>query len=381
MRSATRASLSVILSVAASAACGGGGGGGGPSGIFRDSPVAGLDYTTSAGARGTSDASGRFRFGAGQSVTFSIGDVILGVATGAAIVTPVDLAPGASDETDETVINLARFLQTLDLDLDPSNGIVVDELVRQAAVGVTLDFTQSVAAFEANEGAKVGTLTAGLPGGARALIAAQAAQDHLGTTLRTIVAGRYDGRFSGDDNGSFSVYVNRAGQLFGWAVSPSDGVLALDGGAETDGGFLAGNASSGATFTGQIERDGTLAGTWQLAPDDGTFQGTRTTSLADDLDEALIDALAGTYTGTAVTNEGSDPFTLFIDADGNLSLPPADGVIGGSIVATSGTSATFEAIDVEGGEVRGTLQASGAISGSLVNDLTGERGTISGTKQ
>lgn len=363
------------------AACGSGGGGGGPSGVFLDSAVSGLDYATSGGALGTTGADGRFRYGSGQTVTFSIGDAVLGVATGAAVVTPVDLVPGATDEQDESVINLARFLQTIDLDLDPTNGIAVDPLVHQAALGVGMDFTQSVAAFEANEQAHVNTLTAGLPGGPRALVPAQAAQDHLGATLRTIVAGRYDGRFAGDDSGPFSVYVNRAGVLFGWAVSPFDGPIALAGGAETDGGFLAGNASTGATFTGTIARDGTLAGTWQLGLEDGTFQGTRTVALDDALDEDLIDALAGTYAGTFSSNFGSESFTLLLDADGNLTLPPPDDRLSGTLVSTSGTSASFVALDDEGAELRGTIQTSGALGGSLENDLTGERGTLSGTRQ
>lgn len=361
-------------------ACGGGGGGGGPSGVFLDSAVSGLDYATAAGATGTTDAAGRFGFGAGQTVLFSIGDVILGLATGDAILTPVDLVPGAPDETDPGVVNLARFLQTIDLDLDPRNGIAIDPLVHQAAAGVTIDFTQSVAAFQAGEQAKVSTLTAGLPGGARALVAAQAAQDHLGSTLRRIVAGRYDGRFAGDDAGPFHVFVDREGVLFGWAVSPFDGLIALTGNAETDGGFLAGNASSGASFAGTIERDGTVAGTWELLLEGGTFTGTRTTSLANDLDEGLIDLLAGTYAGTFTSNLGSEPFTFLFDADGNLSLPPPDDQVAGAIVTTSGTSATFEALTDDGTEARGTLQLSGALSGSFRNGLTGEVGTFTGTR-
>lgn len=376
-----RLALTCLLACSHLAACGGGGGGGGgPSGVFLDSAVNGVEFVPAAGGGGLTDANGRFRYDNGQTVLFRIGDVILGVATGAAVVTPVDLAPGAVDETDEEVINLARFLQTIDLDQDPDNGITVDELVRQAAIGVTIDFSQSVAAFEAGEQAKVDTLTAGLPGGSRALIPAMAAQDHLGTTLRTVVAGRYDGRFTGDDAGPFSVYVDREGVLFGWAVSPFEGLIALTGTAQTDGGFLAGDTASGATFMGMIERDGTLAGTWENLPDTGTYSGTRTVSLSNALDEDLIEMLAGTYTGTIVSSLGSEAFTLVLDEDGNLTVPPPDDQLAGTIVTTSGTSATFQALTDDGTEVRGTVELSGAISGNLENDLIGARATFSGTR-
>lgn len=376
-----RCTLAGTLTVALAAACSGGGGGGGPSGLFLDNAVSGLDYSSGT-ILGTTTAEGRFAYGSGQTVLFSIGDVILGVATGAAVVTPVDLVPGAVDEQDEAVINLARFLQTIDLDQDPANGIVVDALVRQAAVGVTPpDFTQSVAAFEASAQGTVNTLTAGLPGGPRALIPAQDAQDHLGNTLRTIVAGRYDGTFAGDDSGPFHVYVDREGVLFGWAVSASDGPLALTGGADTDGGFVAGDASSGATFSGTIEPDGTLSGNWQLPPESGTFQGTRTVALDTDMDEDLIDALAGTYDGTFTSNFGSEPFTLLLDAGGNFALPPPDDQIAATIVSTSGTRATFNGLTDEGEELSGTVDAAGALGGSFENDLTGERGTFTATRQ
>lgn len=371
---------SVLVPLLLVACGGGGGGGGGPSGVLLDSAVSGVDYETSGGALGTTDVDGRFRYGNGQTVTFRIGDVILGMATGKPVVTPVDLIPGALDETDPGVINVARFLQTIDLDLDPTNGITVDELVRQAAVGVTVDFSQSVVDFEAAEQASVDALTADLPGGSRALVDAQAAQDHLGGTLRRIVAGRYDGRFSGDDSGPFHVFIDREGVLYGWAVSVTDGPIALEGGAETDGGFLAGNASSGATFSGQIQDDGTLAGTWSNSPDAGTFSGTRTFSVAGDLDESLLEMLAGTYTGTIVSNLGNTEITLTLDSQGNLSAPPPNDHVAGTILSTSGTSASFRGLTDDGTEIRGTVQASGAMSGNLVNDLIGGTATFTANR-
>ncbi len=87
------------------------------TGIFTDAPVAGLTYKTSSGAAGTTDAQGRFNYAAGDSVTFSIGGLILGTASpgitpaGNAVVTPVDLGVGSI--TSSTVWTIGQLLGTL----------------------------------------------------------------------------------------------------------------------------------------------------------------------------------------------------------------------------------------------------------------------------
>lgn len=66
--------------------------------VFSDAPVAGMTYKTGSGAAGTTDAQGRFNYAAGDSVTFSVGGMLVGSAAphltpaGNAPVTPVDLA-------------------------------------------------------------------------------------------------------------------------------------------------------------------------------------------------------------------------------------------------------------------------------------------------
>ncbi|KXS32672.1 MAG: hypothetical protein AWT59_1199 [Candidatus Gallionella acididurans] len=67
------------------------------TGVFSDAPVTGLDYRTSSGAGGKTDAQGHFNFAYGDAVTFSVGGLMLGSAiplvtpAGTAPVTPVDL--------------------------------------------------------------------------------------------------------------------------------------------------------------------------------------------------------------------------------------------------------------------------------------------------
>ncbi|WP_272993121.1 MULTISPECIES: PKD domain-containing protein [Spongiibacter] len=148
-------SLSSKLAVAALAvslaACGGsssssrssGSGGGGSAtdplaGRIIDSPVQGLRYVTSPGSRaGITNVNGVFDYLPSDAVSFSIGSLMLGNVPGAPLVTLLDLVDGARAAADSgatldevfasypQVLNIARLLQSLDVDGDSSNGIQV----------------------------------------------------------------------------------------------------------------------------------------------------------------------------------------------------------------------------------------------------------------
>jgi hypothetical protein len=60
-------------------ACGGGGGTPSDVGVFVDAPVEGLTYQSGA-FTGTTDSAGKFTYGVGQTVTFSVNGVTLPVA-------------------------------------------------------------------------------------------------------------------------------------------------------------------------------------------------------------------------------------------------------------------------------------------------------------
>ena len=133
---------------------GGGGGSKGPtthSGTFVDSPVAGLRYQTDS-QQGTTDEQGSFAYRSDESVAFHLGDLKLGEAQGAAILTPLDLVSGAEDHTDDAVTNIAVLLQTLDQDGNASNGIsitpAIADQVSLYADRLTLDM--DYAAFSAS---------------------------------------------------------------------------------------------------------------------------------------------------------------------------------------------------------------------------------------
>lgn len=164
----------------------GGGDGGGTTqqGVFIDAPVAGLQYTA-GDSSGVTDAEGRFEYVVGQTVRFYIGGIELGQATGDDIVSPIDLVADAVDDSHPTVVNMVRFIQTIDDDGNPDNGIQITASVRGQAEGRSIDFSQSEAAFEADAAvtAALDELTAATNSGARGMVAREQALAHFRETL------------------------------------------------------------------------------------------------------------------------------------------------------------------------------------------------------
>lgn len=180
-----------LLSTIFLAGCDGGGGGNSSGaapvvsqGQFIDSAVEGLGYVSGAQS-GVTDANGMFLFEQGGQVKFMIGDVVIGQATAKSLMTPVDLVPGAIDETHETVANIARLLQTLDDDGNPDNGIRIGQLVRGLATGQSVDFDIPETDFEDNGAVQilVAELTGVTTAGARSLVSGTDARSHLRETL------------------------------------------------------------------------------------------------------------------------------------------------------------------------------------------------------
>ena len=91
------------------------------TGYYLDSPVSGVKYT--CGARtGSTDTDGAFTFEKGKKCTFFIGGVVLREAPADQLVDQVKIV--------EDDLKVARFLQSIDTDGDPSNGIqITDEVL------------------------------------------------------------------------------------------------------------------------------------------------------------------------------------------------------------------------------------------------------------
>ncbi|MBF0420673.1 MAG: hypothetical protein HQL78_10975, partial [Magnetococcales bacterium] len=101
-------------------------------GQFTDGPTTGLTYRTSSNNAGTTDTSGQFTYVNGETISFYLGGLLLGSTTAKGVVTPMDLFSDGHMNQDE-VVNLSRFLQTLDEDGNPDNGISISAQAKAAA--------------------------------------------------------------------------------------------------------------------------------------------------------------------------------------------------------------------------------------------------------
>ncbi len=110
-----------------------------------------LDAFTDRRVTGTTDADGTFKYEAGGTVTFSVGGVVIGSGSPSgegAEITPVDIVSGGTEDN-QAVVNIARFLQTLDDDGDPTNGIGISKTASDAikSAGKTIDFDVDATTF------------------------------------------------------------------------------------------------------------------------------------------------------------------------------------------------------------------------------------------
>ena len=100
------------------------------NGEFLDSAVEGLAYRT-ATLNGLTDPLGAFQYREGEWVAFSVGDLELGHAQGRSVVTPRDLTIDGDHQPHPVTANICVFLQTLDADRNPRNGIEIMEETRR----------------------------------------------------------------------------------------------------------------------------------------------------------------------------------------------------------------------------------------------------------
>ncbi len=276
------------------AACGGGGGGSDDppppppivSGSFIDAPVEGLRWE-SGELTGITDAEGSFEYRDGDIVNFYLGDIPLGESKGFRVIIPVDIVAGAQTIDNPQVLNIARLMLTLDDDADAANGIEITPTVADLTAGETIDFAVSTQQFTTDTQVLVNRLTAATTAGARDLVAAPVAREHLRLTIARLLAGNYRGTYSGDGEGTWTATVNLNGDLTGTAFPASGGEaiqLAQAGAVSGDGSGKAGFGASGGalddrtiTFTGIFRADGRASGSWKDddRDDNGSWEGNK----------------------------------------------------------------------------------------------------------
>lgn len=109
------------------------------TGVFIDSAVGGLAYTT-ATQSGMTNANGEFSYIDGESIVFNIGSIEFPSVTAAPQISPLYIF-NTSDFNNTQVTNLARLLQSLDIDATPSNGISIASTAHTSAIGLIVDFS------------------------------------------------------------------------------------------------------------------------------------------------------------------------------------------------------------------------------------------------
>lgn len=318
--------LLILATLFALAACGGGGGSsstpdtGDPGGTlppppvgtltgqFKDGNVEGLAYSTETQA-GTTDAAGTFRYRAGETVTFRVGQALLGSAPAKEILTPIDLVVAGSS-ADPAVVNRVRFLLMLDQDGDPDNGIHISSEVRTIAANwsnidfAAADFGNEVVTM-LSDVSSVDQRTAVLP-------AADLARTHLESTVYCVMSGVFRGSYTGGSSGEMIALLDpHTGQMRISFQGRAEMQSALNPVATRDLGFEAVRASDNATVTGRYVDYDQLAGTWSIGGQAGDFTATRVFS-----DPTATLRFTGHY---AYDNDSADSllFTNVLDVDGS----------------------------------------------------------------
>lgn len=242
-------------------ACGGGGSSPAQTatGYFIDSAVSGLTYTSGAQS-GVTGTDGSFTYEVGQPITFKLGNIVLGTVTvdKNKRIFPVDLVSGASDETHPKVSLMARLLQALDSDGNPSNGITIDDTTR-AAMTKVIDLASTDPADALSQ------IQTFLQSKSITLVDENTAQAHVRANLIKEFAGTWTGSFAGGDNGPCEVTLSDTGNISGFCTSNYNNTpfaFAVSGIVNSSGGATIGSATTGATFNGTFKRYGEVSGTW-----------------------------------------------------------------------------------------------------------------------
>ena len=111
------------------------------TGIFLDSAVENLNYSTESSSGSTNEL-GEFSYQLDEKITFSIGNIEFPQVDVAAIITPLTLFD-TQDVNDTSVVNMLRLLQSLDLDGDASNGIEISDAAHELASSLEVDFSEA----------------------------------------------------------------------------------------------------------------------------------------------------------------------------------------------------------------------------------------------
>ncbi|HAR59194.1 MAG: hypothetical protein MK001_10975 [Alcanivorax sp.] len=392
-----------VVAILAITGCGGssssGSSGGGTAtrtAHFVDNAVTGLHYTCGSSSTKTTGEQGVLRCPDGATARFLIGDIELGEAVvngNTLFITPADLAGDGADENDNTVINISRFLISLDADQDLANGIQIDP-ASHLDLGLAIDFSLDPVAFETAIASALDMLTADLPGGPYPLVAEEDAQDHVVMALHLTNAGLYRGtvRHAGNTLTGMTFLVTRQGAAYGSNQS-TDGQYAVTGfeeevpswlGTTGEGEDFKIDGSTGATHYIDVTMDNGRASGNLDGSDYPRFEATRRLTFDPLYDRELVQDFADLLPLAIGIGENDDAPFVIQDASDGLDgapfgsrgfefdlkgAPPSSQVendvqygdmIAVEIVETNGQTLRLMALSVGGYLVDATFDLSGA---------------------
>jgi len=121
--------------------------------------IEGVNYSTSSGASGVTDAKGTFEFNHGDRIQFQLGKLALADVEGSTQITPIELAGDNARKRQ----NLLILFQALDTDNDPENGITLPESA-VVALDSSLNLQTDPVEFAASPALTSAREAAGIPG-------------------------------------------------------------------------------------------------------------------------------------------------------------------------------------------------------------------------
>lgn len=110
--------------------------------LFIDSGVGSLSFNIDT-LSGLTEDQGVFSYRPDETIVFSIGELVLPKVKSNNILTPIDLGNGSVD-SEATTINIARLLQSLDLDGVSDNGITIPETASTIATAIYFDVSTEI---------------------------------------------------------------------------------------------------------------------------------------------------------------------------------------------------------------------------------------------
>ena len=291
MRCKTTRILATLIILSYIPGCGGGGGGGGgnngggnpppvvppppavQSGVFKDANVVGLDYVSGAQS-GTTGSDGHFSCETGKAVSFAVGAVELGSAQCTTLLSPAALVAGGAFD-DPKAVNIARFLQLLDVDAMPDNNISISSGLQAVADSwPAIDFdaadldSQLTMVFSDIQSVDNRTVNAAPD--------AMTAFAHMDETLACAYGGAFIGTLSGTNTGSVAFVTGRgfagfADNEFSFMAFDPDETFLISTGGEFD--LSANSVIDSSAFDPSVivkadfSTPDTLSGTWTYPPE------------------------------------------------------------------------------------------------------------------